>query len=302
MSRCDSVAAKSPDTGTVMAVVLSKNPIDAVRRADATLDARRVAPFVTAESLCSARPVCRLFPHVLQFLVVAVAGWINQQPRDVSDSLQEEHRVLREQRGPGRLRVTDAQRRRRAAKATRLGRRVRRDRHTLVTPDTLLRWPRQLIARTYDGRGRRGPGRPRGMDTIRRLIVRMAPENREGGDTRSRGARGNLGQQVARGPIANVRKERGLEPAPERKTRTTWRECLAARWDVLAAADCFTVELWTPRGLTRFPRAGPESPGQPPRSDRGHQRRARRAVGHPAYAERPRCRGRMPATHPGPPP
>ena len=192
------------------------------------------------------------FPHVLQFLVVAVAGWINQQPRDVIDSLQEEHRVRREPRGPGRLRVTDAPRRRRAAKATRLGRRVLRDLHTLVTPETLLRWHRQLIARTYDGSGRRGPGRPRGMDTIRRLIVRMAPENREWGDTRSRGARGNLGHQVARGPIANVLKERGLEPAPERKTRTTWRECLAAHVDVLAAADFFTVEVWTPRGLTRF--------------------------------------------------
>ena len=47
-------------------------------------------------------------------------------------------------------------------------------------------------------------------------------------------------------------KERGLEPAPERTTRTTWRECLAAHGDVLAAADCFTVEVWTPRGLTRF--------------------------------------------------
>ena len=90
------------------------------------------------------------------------------------------------------------------------------------------------------------------MDTIRRLIVRMATENREWGDTRIRGARGNLGHQVARGTIANVRKERGLEPAPERKKRTTWRELLAAHWDVLAAADCFTVEVWTPRGLTRF--------------------------------------------------
>ena len=80
------------------------------------------------------------FPQVLQFLVVAGAGWINQQPRDVIDSLQEENRVLREQLGPGRLRFTDAQRRRRAAKAKRLGRRVRSDRHTLVTPDTLLRW------------------------------------------------------------------------------------------------------------------------------------------------------------------
>ena len=57
-----------------------QEPIDAVRRADSTLDAHRVATFVTAESLCSARPVCRLFPHVLQFLVVTGAGWINQQP------------------------------------------------------------------------------------------------------------------------------------------------------------------------------------------------------------------------------
>ena len=80
----------------------------------------------------------------------------------------------------------------------------------------------------------------------------MATENRAWGDTRIRGARGNLGHQVARGPIANVRKERGLEPAPDRKKRTTWRECLAAHGDVLAAADYCTVEVWTPRGLTRF--------------------------------------------------
>ena len=91
------------------------------------------------------------------------------------------------------------------------------------------------------------------MDPIRRRIVRMAPETRAWGDTRSRGARGNLGHQVARGPLANVRTERGLEPAPDRQTRTTWRECLAAHGDVLAAAACFTVELWTPRGLTRVP-------------------------------------------------
>ena len=84
---------------------------------------------------------------MLQFLVVAVAGWINQQQRDVIDSLQEENHVRREQLGPGRLRFTDAQRRRLAAQTTRLGRRVRRDLHTLVTPETLLRWHRQLIAR-----------------------------------------------------------------------------------------------------------------------------------------------------------
>ena len=79
----------------------------------------------------------------------------------------------------------------------------------------------------------------------------MATENREWGDTRIRGARGNLGHQVARGTLANVRKERGLDPAPERKKRTTWREFLAAHWDVLAAADCFTVEVWTARAVRR---------------------------------------------------
>ena len=62
------------------------------------------------------------FPQALQFLVVAVAGWINQQQRDVIDYLQEENRVLREQLGPRRLRFTDAQRRRLAAKAKALGR------------------------------------------------------------------------------------------------------------------------------------------------------------------------------------
>ena len=190
----------------------------------------------------------------------------------------------------------------RTAKATRLGRRVRRDRHTLVTPDTLLRWHRQLIARQYDGRGRRGPGRPRVLDTIRRLIVRMAPENREWGDTRSRGARGNLGPQVARGTLANVRKERGLEPAPDRTKRTTWRECLAAHGDVLAAADCFPVAVWTPRGLTRFPVLVLMHLASRRGQIAGISAEPDGPWGNPAHAERPRCRGRIPATHPVPHP
>ena len=191
-------------------------------------------------------------PQPLQFLVVALAGWINQQQRDVIDYLQEENRVLREQLAPRRLRFTDAQRRRLAAKAQALGRRALRDLETLVTPDTLLRWHRHLIAKKYDGSRRRGPGHPTIMQDIRRLIVRMATENRDWGYTRIRGALGNLGHQVARGTIANVLKEAGLEPAPERMKRRTWREFLAVHWDALAAADFFTVEVWTPRGLTRF--------------------------------------------------
>ena len=118
-------------------------------------------------------------PQALQFLVVALAGWIIQQQRDVIHYLQEENRALREQIAPRRLRFTDAQRRRLAAKAKALGRRVLKDLNTLVTPDTLLTWHRRLIARKYDGSTHRRPGRPRVMDAIRHLIVQMATANRE---------------------------------------------------------------------------------------------------------------------------
>jgi len=76
--------------------------------------------------------------HPLRFLLVALAGWINQQQRDVIDYLQAENRVLREQLGPRRLRFTDDQRIRLAAKAKSLGRRVLQQFETIVSPDTLL--------------------------------------------------------------------------------------------------------------------------------------------------------------------
>ena len=74
--------------------------------------------------------------HPLRFVLVAVAGWMNQRQRDVIAYLQEENRALREQLGPRRVRFTDAQRRRLAVKAKALGRRVLRDIATIVTPDT----------------------------------------------------------------------------------------------------------------------------------------------------------------------
>jgi hypothetical protein len=56
-----------------------------------------------------------------------------------------------------------------AAKARQLSRRALREIRTIVTPDTLLAWHRHLIARKYDGHGRRGPGRPPVMAEIRQL-------------------------------------------------------------------------------------------------------------------------------------
>jgi transposase InsO family protein len=80
----------------------------------------------------------------------------------------------------------------------------------------------------------------------------MATENRSWGYTRIQGALANLHHHVSRGTIANILKQHGIDPAPERQKRTTWQEFLSTHRGVLAAADFFTVELWTPGGLTRF--------------------------------------------------
>ena len=87
---------------------------------------------------------------------------------------------------------------------------------------------------------------------IRALIVRMATDNRGWGYTRIQGALANLDHDVSRGTIATVLREHGLEPAPERVKKTTWTEFLKTHWDVLAATDFFTIDVWTGRGLTRF--------------------------------------------------
>ena len=98
--------------------------------------------------------------HAWQILVVALAGWLNRQQQQVIEYLQEKNRVLREHLKGKRIRFTDDQRRRLAAKGKSLGRRVLTGIETLVTPETILRWYRQRMAKTYDGSGKRGVGRP----------------------------------------------------------------------------------------------------------------------------------------------
>ena len=194
----------------------------------------------------------RLALDPFRLLLVSLAGWLNQGQQDVIDYLQEENRVLREQLGGKRLHFNDDQRRRLAVRAKKLGWRMLHDLTTIVTPATLLAWHRKLIARKYDGSNQRGLGRPRTRDEIERLVVRMATENRDWGYRRIQGALANLGHEVARGTIANILREHGMEPAPQRERKTTWKEFLCRHREVMVAADFFTIEAWTRQGLTRF--------------------------------------------------
>ena len=125
-------------------------------------------------------------PIQLQLLLVTYAGWVNRHQAAVIEFLVEANRVLRQQLGGRRLRLTDDQRRRLAAIGHRLGRRVLRSVATLVTPDTILAWHRRLITakRTY---ARNRIGRPGIMLEIRRLILRMAYENPSWGYCRIQG-------------------------------------------------------------------------------------------------------------------
>jgi len=184
-----------------------------------------------------------------QILFVALAGWVNRRQLEVIAYLREENRVLKEHLGGRHLHFTDPQRRRLAATGYRLGRQALTDVATIVTPDTILRWHRQLIARKWTTMRRR-VGRPGVLREIRTLTVRMARENPTWGYRRIQGALKNLEHRVARSTIAGLLRAEGVGPVPERPT--SWRTFLAAHWGAIAAADFFTSEVWTARGLVTY--------------------------------------------------
>lgn len=84
--------------------------------------------------------------HPLRTLLLAFTGWVSRRQAEVIEYLVEENRVLKEQMQGKALRLNDDQRRRLAAKARVLDRKTLDRIATIVTPDTLLRWHRQLIA------------------------------------------------------------------------------------------------------------------------------------------------------------
>src|SRR5437899_13079107 len=131
---------------------------------------------------------------ILHVLIAMVAGWLQRHQQQVITYLIEENRVLKAQLGGRRLHLTDTERRRLAALAHPLGRKRLKEVATLVTPDTLLRWYKRLIARKFDGSKHRGKqGRPRVPTEIEQLVIRIAEENTTWGYRRLQGTRAHLG-------------------------------------------------------------------------------------------------------------
>ena len=146
----------------------------------------------------SRRHVSNLFP--LQLLLATFASWASRHQAYVIEYLVEENRVLKELHGAKLPRLDDNQRRRLAAKGKAIGRRALQQVATIVTPDTILRWHRRLIAARWTYPSKR-VGRPGVMKAIRELIVRFATENSTWGYCRIQGALRNLGHRVALEPL-----------------------------------------------------------------------------------------------------
>src|SRR5262245_39501096 len=126
-------------------------------------------------------------PPPLAFLLLPLAGWVNRQQQAVIDYLLEENRVLRAERGSRRLRLSEDQRRRLTVKGKALGRRRLRDIAGIVTPDTILRWYRRIVAKRFVGSKKRVPGRPSTKPDIVALVSAWRTRIRPGA-TREFGA------------------------------------------------------------------------------------------------------------------
>jgi len=132
----------------------------------------------------------------MSFLLMALSGWVHRRQLLVIEYLETENRLLKGKLKGRRLRFTDAERVLLARKAKALGRQALFRLDTLVSPDTLLRWHRRLIAQKWDYSHRRGCGRPETARVIADLICRMAQENPSWGYTRIQGAMFNVGHVV----------------------------------------------------------------------------------------------------------
>ena len=151
-------------------------------------------------------------PFALQLLVLIVSGWVNRRQQLAIEYLLEENRVLREQLGNRRLRLTDAQRRRLAVRGKALGRKALDELAGVVTPATILRW-----YRTPRDPAERGP-----LASVRSRIRRALPrgEATPGARERAHHAAGEgTGAQCSPSASRATRRHPQPLPSPRRVER-----------------------------------------------------------------------------------
>ena len=113
----------------------------------------------------------------------------------------------------------------------------------LVSPDTIVRWHRDIVRRRWAARSIRGKtGRPATRRNINALVLRLARENTDWGYRRIHGELAGLGVKIAASTVWEILKNAGIHPAP-RRAGATWRQFLRSQAEAILACDFFTVDL-----------------------------------------------------------
>ena len=180
---------------------------------------------------------------------------INEQLLRENEFLHAELQIVKAQLSASkkRLRFTDEQRRFLAEKGKAIGKRLY-DLASIVRPETVLRWHRELVAKKFDSsQSPRKVGRPPTSQEIEKLILLMAKDNPSWGYLRIAGALKNLGYKISKSTVSNILKTNGINPSGDRKHGgMSWAEFLGLHTDVMWATDFFTTEVWTMFGLITY--------------------------------------------------
>ncbi len=160
-------------------------------------------------------------------IATCLAYCIDKELYKAIDYLREQVRVLVEhqEKQDKRIRLTNSQRMRVAAKAKRLSRKMLEQCTELFTSDTIMRWFRELIAQKYDGsQNRMSPGRPQIDQEIVNLVIRFKEENPRWGYQKITDQIVYLGYKISKSSVKNTLIENGYDPEPDLTVRSTWHE------------------------------------------------------------------------------
>jgi transposase len=180
-------------------------------------------------------------------LVTRVTAWLRLSRREeawkTAEILILRHQLAVLQRQPGRVKLNWADRALLAALVGVIPRSRRQGLRLLVTPDTMLRWHRDIVRRRWAVRSLRGrTGRPATRQNIKALVRRLARENPDWGYRRIHGELAGLGVKVAASTVWEILRTSGIEPA-RRRTGPTWSQFLRSQADAILACDFFIADL-----------------------------------------------------------